>query len=155
MILKSYTDILKEAAETEEVNTVSDLISDEIKAQYDKCVEEMVIIPKDTVAYKVEMIPVFENESKYYVEFDNMAKYMKSENISDVATAFKNIAEANDIDSSSLAVVIESKEYMESVIKEAIEQSKAGDKSLLESCELSMKLIEMMKSEGINVVTTR
>lgn len=154
MITKSYTNILKEAAEAEEFN-VSNLISDEIKSQYDECVKEMTVIPKNTVAYKAEMVPVFQNESNYYVEFDNVAKYMKSAEVSDVAIALNNIAEANDINSSSLAVVIESKEYMESVIKEAIEQSKAGDKSLLESCELSMKLIEMMKSEGINVVTTR
>lgn len=154
MITKSYTNILKEAAEAEEFNVVTDLISDEIKAQYNECVKEMVVIPKNTVAYTESMVPVFQNESSYYVEFDNVAKYMKSAEISDVSTALANIAEANDIDVSSLNVVIESKEYMESVIEEAIKQSKAGDKSLLESCELSMKLIELMKSEGINVVTT-
>lgn len=154
MITKSYTNIIKEAAESEEFN-VSDVISDELKDKYNECVKEMVIVPKGTVTYTAEMIPVFENDSRYYVEFDNMAKYMKSCDVRDIKEAVDTIAEVNNIDESDLSVVIESREYMESVIEEAIEQSKAGDKSLLESCELSMKLIEMMKSEGINVVTTR
>ena len=84
-----------------------------------------------------------------------MAKYMRSAEVTDVSNALYDIAEANDINVDKLSVVIESKEYMKSVIDEAIKQSKAGDKSLLESCELSIKLIEMMKNEGINVVTTR
>lgn len=154
MITKSYTNILKEAAMADDFQ-VLDLISDEIKTAYDECIKEMVVIPKNTVAYRAEMVPVFQNESQYFVEFDNMAKYMKSAEVTDVSIALDNIAEANDIDTDKLSVVIESKEYMKSVIDEAIKQSKAGDKSLLESCELSMKLIEMMKSEGINVVTTR
>lgn len=154
MITKSYTNILKEAALADDFQ-VSDLISDEIKTAYDECIKEMVVIPKNTVAYRAEMVPVFQNEYQYFVEFDNMAKYMKSAEVTDVSIALDNIAEANDIDTNKLSVVIESKEYMKSVIDEAIKQSKAGDKSLLESCELSMKLIEMMKSEGINVVTTR
>ena len=154
MITKSYTNILKEAAEAEEFN-VTDLVTDEIKSAYDECIKEMTVIPSNMVAYRAKMVPVFQNESSYYVEFDNVAKYMKSAEVKDVAIALDNIAEANDIDLSSLSLVVESKDYMDSVIKEAIKKSKAGDKSLLESCELSVKLINMLKSEGINVVTTR
>lgn len=155
MITKSYTNILKEAAMADDFQ-VSDLISDEIKTAYDECIKEMVVIPKNTVAYRAGMVPVFQNESgNYFVEFDNMAKYMRSAEVTDVSNALYDIAEANDINVDKLSVVIESKEYMKSVLDEAIKQSKAGDKSLLESCELSIKLIEMMKSEGINVVTTR
>lgn len=155
MITKSYTNILKEAAIADDFQ-VSDLISDEIKTAYDECIKEMVVIPKNTVSYRAGMVPVFQNESgNYFVEFDNMAKYMRSAEVTDVSNALYDIAEANDINVDNLSVVIESKEYMKSVIDEAIKQSKAGDKSLLESCELSIKLIEMMKNEGINVVTTR
>lgn len=154
MITKSYTNILKEAAEAEEFN-VTDLVTDEIKSAYDECIKEMTVIPSNMVAYRAKMVPVFQNESSYYVEFDNVVKYMKSAEVKDVAIALDNIAEANDIDLSSLSLVIESVDYMNSVIKEAIKKSKAGDKSLLESCELSVKLINMLKSEGINVVTTR
>ena len=154
MITKSYTNILKEAAEAEEFN-VTDLVTDEIKSAYDECIKEMTVIPSNMAAYRAKMVPVFQNESSYYVEFDNVAKYMKSAEVKDVAIALDNIAEANDIDLSSLSLVIESEDYMNSVINEAIKKSKAGDKSLLESCELSVKLINMLKSEGINVVTTR
>ena len=154
MITKSYTNILKEAAEAEEFN-VTDLVTDEIKSAYDECIKEMTIIPSNMVAYRAKMVPVFQNESSYYVEFDNVTKYMKSAEVKDIAIALNNIAQANDIDLSSLSLVVESKDYMDSVIKEAIKKSKAGDKSLLESCELSVKLINMLKSEGINVVTTR
>lgn len=153
MITKTCTDILKEAAIAEEMTT-TDIVSDELKAKYSECIKEMVVIPKAIVAYKAPMVPVFKNESSYFVEFDNVAKYMNAWDIKDVKEAVENIAEANEIPVSQLSVVIESKEYMQSVLETAIEYHKAGNKALLESCELSMKLIQMMKSEGINVVTT-
>lgn len=153
MITKSCTDIIKEAALAEEFQT-SDLVSDELKTVYTECVNNMPIIPKNLVAYRREMVPVFQNESKYYIEMDNVMKYMESANIKDVSEAMENIAEANDISTDSLSLVIESKEYMESVMESAIEMSKTGDKSLLENCELSIKLLNMLESEGINVVLT-
>ena len=153
MITKTYTDILKEAAEAETFQ-VTDLVEDELKSQFSDCVNNMMIVPKELVAYKAEMVPVFSNESAYYVEFDNLAKYMNSNEITDVREAFTDIAEANNIQPYSLSVVIESKDYMMSVLESAVEQSKAGDKSLLESCELSMKLIQMMQEDGINVALT-
>lgn len=154
MLTKLATDIIKEAAMAEEFNT-SDLVSDELKTSYNECVSNMPIISKNLVGYKAEMVPVFNHESAYYVELDSVSKYMSYADIKDIAEAMENIAEANDISVSSMSLVIESKEYMESVMESAIAQSKAGDKSLLENCELSIKLINMLESEGINVVLTR
>ena len=101
------------------------------------------------------MVPVFTHESAYYVEMDNLMKYMQSRNITDVKEAMENVAEANRLELDQLSLVIESKEYMNSVLEEASQLSKAGDKSLLENCELSVKLINLLKAEGINVVLTK
>lgn len=154
MLIKSATDIIKEAAASEEFNT-TDIVSDELRASFEECVKDMPIVAKEAVAYNKEMVPVFENESEYFVEMDNVFKYMKSFEITDIKEAMENIAEANEIELEKMALVIESEEYMGSVIESAIEQSKAGDKTLLENCELAVKLINMLESEGIKVVLTK
>ena len=154
MLMKTCTDIIKEAALAEEFN-VSDIISDELRANYTECISCMPIIPKEVVAYNCSMVPVFQNESGYFVEMDNVVKYMNSFEITDVKEAMDNIADANQIRLENMSLVIESREYMDSVIESAIAQSKAGDKTLLENCELSVKLINMLGSEGINVVLTK
>ena len=154
MLIKSCTDIIKESATAEEFN-VSDIISDELKSKYGECMSNMPIIDKSVVAYNSSMVPVFQNESGYFVEMDNLVKYMNSFEITDIAEAMENVAEANEIRVENISLVIESKDYMDSVIESAIAQSKAGDKTLLENCELSIKLLNMLESEGINVVLTK
>lgn len=154
MFAKSCMDIIKEASASEEFN-VSDIVSDEIKTSFSQCVCDMPIIAKEAVAYNCNMVPVFQNESAYFVEMDNVFKYMRSFEITDIKEAMENIAEANDISIRDMSLVIESEEYMNSVIESAITQSKAGDKTLLENCELTIKLIGMLESEGIKVVLTK
>lgn len=151
MFSKSCIDIIKEASVSEDYN-VSDLISDELKTSFVECIDSMPIIDKKVVSYNCSMVPVFKNESSYFVEMDNIFKYMKSFEITDIKEAMENIAETNDINIENMSLVIESEDYMSSVIESAIAQSKAGDKTLLENCELTIKLINMLESEGINVV---
>lgn len=153
MITKTCTDIIREAALAEDFN-VTDMISDELQANYNDCIKNMPIIPKELVGYSRDMVPVFTNESNYFVELDNVVKYMNSAEITDVKEAMENIAEANNLHLEQLSLVIESKDYMEAVLEEAIELSRLGDKSLLENCELSIKLINLLESEGISVVLT-
>ena len=154
MLTKSCTDIIKEAALAEEFN-VSDIITDELKSKYSDCMNNMPIVDKSLVAYNCNMVPVFQNESGYFIEMDNVVKYMNSFEITDVKEAMENIADANEIRLENMSLVIESKDYMNSIIESAIKQSKAGDKTLLENCELSIKLINLLESEGINVVLTK
>lgn len=155
MLVKSCTDIIKEAAALNEEFNVSDVVSDELKLAYKECVKDMCIVPKELVAYKEHMVPVFKNEDSYLVEMDNVVKYMNSCEVTDIKEAMENIAEANELQLEDVALVIESREYMDSVIENAVEQSKLGDTSLLESCELAVKLVEMLESEGIKVVLTK
>lgn len=154
MLVKSCTDIIKEAALNEEFN-VTDVICDELKARYKECIKDMCIVSKELVAYKEHMVPVFKNEDSYLVEMDNVVKYMNSCDVKDMKEAMTNIAEANELKLEDVSLVIEAKEYMDSVIETAVEQSKLGDNSLLENCELAVKLIDMLESEGINVVLTK
>lgn len=162
MIVRTPIDLIKEAAKSEEFNNksleesgeVSELIDAELKANYAECTKDMPIIPKEIVAYKAEMVPVFKNESNYFIEMDNVVKYMSAWGVKDVKEAMKTIAEVNELPLSKLSLVIESKEYMTSVMESAVELAKLGDKSLLEDCELAVKLIDMLKQEGINVVLT-
>lgn len=153
MIIKDYTEIIKEAAALEEFN-VSDLITDELRANYSECMKTMAIIPKEVITYEACMVPVFKNTEEYYIEMDNVVKYMNSVGITDIKEAITNIAEANELTLEDVYLVIESRAYMDSVLEEAIEMSKNGDKSLLEECELACKLINMLEAEGVNVVMT-
>lgn len=154
MFAKSCMDIIKEASIAEDFN-VTDIISDELRTSFNECIKDMPIVAKEAVAYNCHMVPVIQTESEYLVEMDNIFKYMKSFDITDITEAMENIAEANEIDIDDMALVIESEEYMESVIESAIAQSKAGDKTLLENCELAVRLINMLESEGIKVVLTK
>ena len=154
MLIKSCTDIIKEAATSEEFN-VSDIITDELKSKYGECMSNMPIVDKSLVAYNCNMIPVFQTEAGYFVEMDNVVKYMNSFEIKEIKEAMENIAEVNEIRLENMSLVIESKDYMDSIIESAIAQSKAGDKTLLENCEKAIKLIDILESEGINVVLTK
>lgn len=154
MLMKTGLEIIKEAAKSEGFEITS-LENTELKSQYSDCINDIPVIQKRLVGYRAEMVPVFKNESSYFVEMDNVLKYMNTWEISDVKEAVENIADVNDIPSSQISLVIETKEYMDSVIESAITMSKNGDKSLLEDCELSIKLINLLKQEGINVVLSR
>lgn len=154
MFSKSCIDIIKEASASEDYNATN-IISDELKTSFIECVNDMPIIDKKVVLYNRNMVPVFKNESSYFIEMDNVFKYMKSFEITDIKEAMENIAEVNNINIEDMSLVIESEDYMSSVIESAIAQSKAGDKTLLENCELTIKLINMLESEGINVVLTK
>lgn len=154
MLMKTCTDIIKEAALAEEFQ-VSDIICDELRTNYKECMADMPLIPASVVCYKSAMVPVFQHESAYFVEMDNVMKYMNANGVTDIKEAMENIADANEIELEEMSLVIETKEYMESVIESAIEQSKAGSTALLENCELSVKLLNMLKLEGINVVLTK
>lgn len=154
MLTKTCVDIIKEAALNEDYH-VSDMISEEIKSYYNSCVKDMPTISKNIVSYDCAMIPVFQNESSYFVEMDNVVKYMTSCNVRDIKEAMNNIANENRISLSDLSLVVESKKYMNSIMESAAAMSKAGDKTLLEDCELSIRLLNMLKQEGINVVLTK
>ena len=154
MLTKSTVDIIKEAALAEEFQT-SNIEADEMRTNFNECVNAIPVIAKETVAYNSKMVPVFQNDSGYFVEMDTLAKYMNSFEITDIKEAMENIADSNEIELEEMALVIESEEYMNSVIESAITQSKNGDKSLLESCELAVKLVNMLESEGIKVVLTK
>lgn len=182
MITKTAIDLIKEAAKSEEFKNieeskkeekeqleepkeiegekleesgdVTDTIDAELKSKYAECIKDMPIIPKEIVAYKAEMVPVFKNESSYFVEMDNVVKYMSAWGVKDVKEAMETIAEANELPLSQLSLVIETKDYMSSVMESAVQLANLGDKSLLEDCELAVKLINMLKQDGINVVLT-
>ena len=151
MLSKTFTDIIKEAALSESFNT-SDMINEELRSDYNSCIKGMPVISKKYISYTAEMIPVFEHESSYLVEMDNIVKYMSSNDIKDIREAMEDIARENGISMSKLALVVETKQYMNSVMESAIQMSKAGNKALLEDCELSMKLLNMLKEDGIKVV---
>ena len=133
-----------EGEKLEESGDVTDTIDAELKSKYAECIKDMPIIPKEIVAYKAEMVPVFKNESSYFVEMDNVIKYMSAWGVKDVKEAMETIAEANELPLSQLSLVMES----------AVQLAELGDKSLLEDRELAVKLINMLKQEGINVVLT-
>ena len=151
MLTKSYTDIIKEAASLEEFS-VSNVVEDELKHACRECIKDIPVVSKEVVGYSASLVPVFANEGAYYIDLPDLVKYMDSTEVSDIKEAMEDVAEANNLSVEEMSLVLESREYMESVIESAAEISKAGDATMLEECELAVKFINMLISEGINVV---
>lgn len=152
MIMSNYMDIIKEVASTEDF-TEEQYISTDLESKYNDIVKEMAMVSESVISYEAVMLPVFESKNKYFVELDNIVKYMNSQSITDIKEAVDNIAEANNISVSDMSVVLGSKEDFESTLEEAEKLADEGDTSLLEDCNLSIKFINYMKSNNINVVT--
>lgn len=148
VITKTPLEILKEAASMETF-TVTDMLRDQIKAEFKDTYAEIDTV-EEAIEYRPEMIPVFESADKsaYYVEMDNVIKYMKSANIKNIKEALENIAEGNELKPESMAILIESDDWALSVLEEAEESE---DKAELEKIQESIQLIKKLKDSGINL----
>lgn len=150
-LMKTPLDILKEAAESETFS-VTDMIKDQIKAEFKDTYAEITTV-EENVKYRPEMIPVFESTDKstYYVEMDNVVKYMKSSGVKDIEEALYDIAECNNLSSDNMTILIESDDWAMSVLEEASKAKKADGKDPMDIIKKSTGLIKNLKKKGIKL----
>ncbi len=151
ILTKTPLDILQEAASSENF-TITDMMRDALKDEFSDTYADITTV-EEAINYAPQMIPVFEasDKSAYYVEMDNVVKYMRSANVKDINDALYDIAEANDLSADSMTILIESSDWAFAVLEEAEKADKAGDKSKMEKIKKSTQLLKKLKEKNIKV----
>lgn len=81
----------------DEVITEKEPVSSKKKCDNKKCVKEHVST-FGSLAYNVDMVNVYSEDSRYYIEFSDIENYMNSYNIISIKEAVYNIASHNNFD---------------------------------------------------------
>jgi hypothetical protein len=151
---KSTFSLISEACKTEE-SDCDDLYDDSVLSDLDGEIEDIDDVEESELRYTEEMVTVIESadKSQYFIETDNLSKYMISQNIIDVSEAISNICNANSIEESKICLVIESEDDLHDIIKEARATSKG---STIKSKKLGMArdttaFLKNIKNKGIKI----
>lgn len=143
--------LLMEAAETE-LTAVDSIFEDEIESTFEDIWAGLPEL-SEPINYTVEAVNVFgigENDTRaIVVEYDELAKYMMSNNITNIIEALENISTHYNID--DLGIVIESYDDAVIVIEEAKKAKSAGNKNALKQVKASTDFISKLKEKGIKV----
>ena len=155
MFGKNPYQVLTEACKTE-CGECDDMYEDEIEDEFEDELDDIEEL-EESIFYTAEMIPVIEqhtdNGVRYLIEMDNLTKFMESNHIEDIAKAMELVGECNGLESSTLALVIESDDVAEELIEEAKNEKRAkGSKKKLGVMKDAKKLLSGLKIKGIKVV---
>lgn len=141
---------LLEASRTE-ASLADNLYDDDIEATFESCYKELPEV--DQPFYSEEAVPVFGGaDGAVIVEADNLARYMESNNITDVAQALSNLAEHYNQDPRNMVVMVESEDEAREVVEEAKSLAqKMADRSKLVKVKSSTDFLRDLKVKGIRV----
>jgi hypothetical protein len=109
----------------------------------------------NVVKYGPEIVPVIKmSDGKYYTEMNFLHPYMKSAGISSIVEALNNVALANDLDTNSVGLLIESDECVGDCISKAVEcADPKRENSVLNKIDKAVSLSDKLESKGIAVRT--
>lgn len=151
---KDPYDILMEACRSE-CGECDDLVEDEIEREIEDEYVEVEELEEE-LPYTAEMVNVIEQSieggNRYLIDIDDLAKFMEKECEDDPLEALKKIAKANNLEESSMHVVIESDDFIEELLTEAKADNKAGSKKKLGKVSGVTKLLKDIKNKGIKVL---
>ena len=107
------------------------------------------------IMYTVEMVNVIgdtdaNGNEVYMVELENVQKYMESCDIEDYAIAIENIAEANELESYSMCIVIESEDVIMLALNEA-KKAKKVTPGKMKRIKNTADVLKLIKTKGIKV----
>lgn len=80
----------------DEVITEKDPVETKKKCDGKKCLKEYAV--SGDIRYNIDMINIYNEDSRYYIEFSDIEKYMNSNNIDSIKEAITNIADHNGFD---------------------------------------------------------
>lgn len=146
-MLKNAFSIITEAvkAETSVVNNCAEKLAEIDLIETMDDLEEMD--EEDQISYEEAMINLFESRGTYFVEADDLVRLMKDNHYRSLSEAAFNVANHYHIDSSDMAVVIESNDDVVDFIKE---ESKDKKKKAAKANGL-VDAIKDLKDNGIKV----
>lgn len=144
--------LLMEAARSE-LSAADNIAEDDVESSFEQMWANMPEL-KDTLFYTEEQVPVFriggEAEPITVVEFDSLAKYMESNNVTDVVDALNKLREYYELD--ELSIAVESYDEASEVLEEAkVLGHKAGNKVGLAKIKASTELIKDLKEKEIKI----
>jgi hypothetical protein len=105
----------------------------------------------EEVVYAPEMVPVVRVGNDLLTEMQYLAPYIQNNDISSVAEALDNIAEANNLPPKSIGLLVESQECVTDMIDQAIAKSDNAGKKMLGKVKKGEGLIEKLKKKGFTV----
>lgn len=156
-MFKNALTIISEAAGSDEYNTddvsfeLDDEFENDIEADYTDFDE---LEDDENIEYTAEMVNIIKTKrGRLVMEFDMLAKYMNSANITDIEEAMQNVCEANGADYDNTYLVLESQEDMMSIVQEA--KSKLNKKAkvkIFTKLRDSSNFLKTVKNKGIKVV---
>ena len=110
----------------------------------------------DDVQLTAEMVNLFYDGRRYYIEAGDLADVMDDEDIDDPEEALDTIKDANKLDASAvIAVMIESKDVLRDYIEEAKAAKKGGKKNATLKLKDSSNFLKNLKNKGIVVVSKK
>lgn len=144
--------ILIEACKSEACRA-DDILEDVIESSFEDTWADLPML-NQPIIYTEEQVPIFGigegAERAIVVEHDNLAKYMESNNVTDVVEALDRLKEYYSLD--SLDIVIESYDSAVEVVEEAKKlNQKAAEKSGLAKVKSSTDLLRDLKEKGVKV----
>ena len=149
----SHYGIIVEAARAESFEVDDINLNMEI-AEVERVIESIEELDTD-INYTVEMVNVIgdtdsEGKPVYMVELENVQKYMESCDIEDYAIAIENIAEANELESSSMCIVIESEDTIMLALNEA-KKAKKVTPGKMKRIKNTADILKLIQTKGIKV----
>lgn len=152
-LLSNTHQLLVEACKSE-LCMADNIMEDDIESSFEDTWKDMPELSQPLM-YTEEQVPVFGigegAERAIVVEYDNLAKYMVSNNIEDVVEALDRLKEHYNFEQ-PIELVVESYDSAVEVVEEAKKlNQKAAEKTGLAKVKSSTDLIRDLKEKGVKV----
>lgn len=152
-LLNNAHQILVEASKSE-CCMADNIMEDAIESSFEDTWKDLPELSQPLM-YTEEQVPVFGigdgAERAIVVEYDNLAKYMESNNIEDIVEALDRLKEHYALEQ-PIGIVVESYDSAVEVVEEAKKlNQKAAEKSGLAKVKSSTDLINKLKEKGVKV----
>lgn len=145
-------------------NLLSEAAIGDIQANTEGAITEAQIMSRinsieeleESVVITAEMVPVISVAEDYLVEMNSIAGYMQSNGITTIAEALDNVASVNGLNKFDVGLLIESDDYIRTMMEKADEKCKKdGDKKaknkILDKIKKSTDVTEKLKKAGYKV----
>lgn len=152
-LLNNAHQILVEASKSE-LCMADNILEDDIECSFEDTWKDLPELSQPLM-YTEEQVPVFGigegAERAIVVEYDNLAKYMESNNITDIVEALNSLKEHYNLEQ-PIGIVVESYDSAVEVVEEAKKlNQKAAEKSGLAKVKSSTDLIRDLKEKGVKI----
>ena len=156
MFIRNPYDLLLEAAGNDLTANTEGYITENAIHESLNNIEEL----DEDVIIGPEMVPVLKVSESYLVEMNSIASFMKTNGIKSTERALDLIAEANNMMPKDVGLLIESDDYVDSMLEKANAnfkktKNKKAKNKVLEKVKKATKLTDKLKKDGYTVKKKR